>query len=316
MRPPWHDDYPLSVDNARAVLQADGIGLPLEHVDTFGSGWDFNTFRVDRDWLFRFPRRGNCVRFFQREVETLARLSGLFPEEPIAIPRYEWVVERSKAFPWAYGGYRFLEGTAVLDLDPDQVDVAACASGLGSFLRVLHTCMPSVPPRRVHDPFPNDLVHIREEFEQVREALPPEQANGCAKLLAARYPIWEGRPAFTHADLGPEHLLVRPSTGTLGAIIDWGDARWGDPLIDLVGWWAWGGDDAVVPVLATYGRDLDTREWARLRFRGACVAISQAYYGHASGRTGMLRRSTEWLARMLDAGQLDDVSAAPQSVRR
>ena len=37
-------------------------------------------------------------------------------------------------------------------------------------------------------------------------------------------------PALVHADLGPEHLLVRD--GRLVGVIDWGDARVGDPALD------------------------------------------------------------------------------------
>jgi aminoglycoside phosphotransferase (APT) family kinase protein len=37
-------------------------------------------------------------------------------------------------------------------------------------------------------------------------------------------------PALVHADLGAEHLLVRD--GRLAGVIDWGDARVGDPALD------------------------------------------------------------------------------------
>ena len=38
------------------------------------------------------------------------------------------------------------------------------------------------------------------------------------------------KPALLHGDLGPEHLLVRD--GRLAGVIDWGDARLGDPALD------------------------------------------------------------------------------------
>jgi aminoglycoside phosphotransferase (APT) family kinase protein len=40
-------------------------------------------------------------------------------------------------------------------------------------------------------------------------------------------------PALLHADLGPEHLLVRD--GRLVGVIDWGEARIGDPGLDHAG---------------------------------------------------------------------------------
>jgi aminoglycoside phosphotransferase (APT) family kinase protein len=38
------------------------------------------------------------------------------------------------------------------------------------------------------------------------------------------------KPALVHADLAPEHLLVRD--GRLAGVIDWRDARLGDPALD------------------------------------------------------------------------------------
>jgi aminoglycoside phosphotransferase (APT) family kinase protein len=37
-------------------------------------------------------------------------------------------------------------------------------------------------------------------------------------------------PTLIHGDLGPEHLRVR--NGRLVGVIDWGDARVGDPALD------------------------------------------------------------------------------------
>jgi aminoglycoside phosphotransferase (APT) family kinase protein len=56
-----------------------------------------------------------------------------------------------------------------------------------------------------------------------------ERAHGEA-LLAEVETITGFRPALTHSDLGPTHLLVRD--GRLAGVIDWGDARVGDPAID------------------------------------------------------------------------------------
>lgn len=39
-------------------------------------------------------------------------------------------------------------------------------------------------------------------------------------------------PTLVHADLGPEHILCRPSSEIAG-VIDWSDARVGDPALDF-----------------------------------------------------------------------------------
>ena len=56
-----------------------------------------------------------------------------------------------------------------------------------------------------------------------------EQPRGEA-LLTEVETLTGFRPALTHSDLGPTHLLVRD--GELAGVIDWGDARVGDPALD------------------------------------------------------------------------------------
>ena len=42
-------------------------------------------------------------------------------------------------------------------------------------------------------------------------------------------------PRFLHADTQPTNILVNPTDLSLVALIDWGDARWGDPAFDFIG---------------------------------------------------------------------------------
>ena len=71
-------------------------------------------------------------------------------------------------------------------------------------------------------------------------------------------------PVVLHGDLGPEHLLAK--AGRLSGVIDWGDARIGDPALDLA-WLLYGtGASFATEVLRAYGGDGDLRRRA-LYFR-------------------------------------------------
>jgi aminoglycoside phosphotransferase (APT) family kinase protein len=63
-----------------------------------------------------------------------------------------------------------------------------------------------------------------------------EQFVKRARLLSDRFaPFLDAAPAaLLHADLGDRELYVRPRTGEVTALVDWGDALIGDPLYDLV----------------------------------------------------------------------------------
>ena len=89
--------------------------------------------------------------------------------------------------------------------------------------------MQAIPARR-----PDWLKIYREQADEFRRVVlplldPGERSRGEA-LLAEVETLTGFRPALTHSDLGPSHLLVRD--GKLVGVIDWGDARVGDPAID------------------------------------------------------------------------------------
>jgi aminoglycoside phosphotransferase (APT) family kinase protein len=56
-----------------------------------------------------------------------------------------------------------------------------------------------------------------------------ERARGEA-LLGEIETLTGFQPVLTHSDVAPAHLLVRD--GLLAGVIDWGDARIGDPALD------------------------------------------------------------------------------------
>ena len=69
------------------------------------------------------------------------------------------------------------------------------------------------------------------EFEHLVFPLLDKDRRAAAKRLFGDVEtLVDFKPALLHADLLPEHLLVRD--GRLAGVIDWGDARVGDPALD------------------------------------------------------------------------------------
>jgi aminoglycoside phosphotransferase (APT) family kinase protein len=186
------------------------VKAPLVEID---DGWDFKVLIVDDAWVVRWPRHQLSVEEIEQEVELLPVLAPLLPVE---VPRFEYVSRE----PWLVA-YRLIRGEPLVAEDPD---------GVREFLDALHAVdVDSVPARR-----PDWLETYRQqagEFERLVLPLldPDERARGEA-LLADVETLTGFRPALTHSDLGPGHLLVRD--GKLAGVIDWGDARIGDPALD------------------------------------------------------------------------------------
>jgi aminoglycoside phosphotransferase (APT) family kinase protein len=178
-------------------------------------GWDSRAW-VEGEWLHREPRR-EAVR--PRLLAEARLLPWLAPQLPLPVPIPE---------PTQYGVRHLLLVGEPLE------DDASTAMGreLGLFLKALH----AVDPAEAVAHGAGDAVTAAADktrfLDEARgQVLPllPEQAQAAGAALLDRV---EGvRTALIHADLGPEHLLVRD--GRITGIIDWTDSEIGDPALDL-----------------------------------------------------------------------------------
>jgi aminoglycoside phosphotransferase (APT) family kinase protein len=176
-------------------------------------GWDFKVLILGGEWVVRWPRHRLAVEEIEKEVELLPALGPLLP---VMVPQFEYV----SCEPWLVA-YRLIEGRPLVDEDPE---------GVRAFLDALH----GIDADAIPAPRPDWLETYREQAEEFRRLVlplldPHERAAGEA-LLAEVETLTGFASALTHSDLGPSHLLVHD--GKLAGVIDWGDARIGDPALD------------------------------------------------------------------------------------
>jgi aminoglycoside phosphotransferase (APT) family kinase protein len=212
--------------NVVDVLRAHVPGLRAERIVTIDSGWDSVVYEVD-GWIFRFPRRAEVVDRLRVEAALLPELAAVLP---VAVPVFEVSVFDAVSFV----GYRKLPGEPLRH----EVDAPELGRGLGAFLAALHR-FPVERARElgVRSGSPQEWFDRQQAFlEQLEERVLPllgaaEQER--ARLAFADF-LRSGRsfePALLHADLGPEHILSRGERVT--GVIDWSDARIGDPALDF-----------------------------------------------------------------------------------
>jgi aminoglycoside phosphotransferase (APT) family kinase protein len=218
------------------------------------SGWDSRAWIVDRDWLEREPRRPEVADRLRAEVRLmrwLAPLLSLPVPEPIVISDEPLRVR-----------HRLIVG------EPFDSDDPATGHALGAFLRTLHA-LPSADAER-QGALDADAAHaqLTDDLDRMRSDVLPllagdAAAEGARLLDACAAP--PSRPALVHADLGPAHILIADGgDGAVAGVIDWTDARIGDPALDLA-WLLYGAPPAVAAAVAkTYGVDEPTRRraWA------------------------------------------------------
>jgi aminoglycoside phosphotransferase (APT) family kinase protein len=203
-----------------AILRERIPDLRVNRLVLVETGWDSAVVDVDGEWIFRFPRRAEVVEWLRAEAALLPELA---PRLPAPIPRFEFI----DLDPGGFVGYRKLPGEPLAH----GAGSGALAARVGEFLRAVHDFPVDRARRLTRRDWAEEKRALVERFR--REVLPlldgSESTRAEALLGSALALTFE--PALVHGDLGPEHLLHRGDE--LTGVIDWSDARVGDPAIDF-----------------------------------------------------------------------------------
>jgi aminoglycoside phosphotransferase (APT) family kinase protein len=238
-------------------------------VEWFGSGCCNDVYRVNGDWLFRFPKRAGVAATVQSEV----RLLSIVPER-VPVPRIEWLGRPSPNFPYPFVGYRLLPGTPgnllTVPLAPD--DERGIASQIGRALEEMHR-VPIGQAKSLgaveHSWDATGLVAKAIDHVPLLTAVVPRA------LLADYMALLDGivvppprAPScrLTHGDLHAEHLLFDRTTLELTGIIDFAEIGLHDPATDFAALFYWRGEAFVRLLLDAYEADSDPWLLDRARF--------------------------------------------------
>jgi aminoglycoside phosphotransferase (APT) family kinase protein/8-oxo-dGTP pyrophosphatase MutT (NUDIX family) len=201
-------------------------------------GWDSIATIIEGTWIEREPRFGDVARPLRAETVLLPAIAPLLP---LTIPLPVAVHENPLRVRHA-----LVPGEPATEVEVTAED----GRRLGAFLRALHDI-----PREVYaDTGIADEWTARAELmatldkllHRVLPLLPGEHREAGRLLLgqvAGHTPL-----TLVHGDLGPSHLLSQD--GTLTGVIDWTDARIGDPALDLA-WALYGAPEPFAEAVAT-----------------------------------------------------------------
>jgi aminoglycoside phosphotransferase (APT) family kinase protein/8-oxo-dGTP pyrophosphatase MutT (NUDIX family) len=201
-------------------------------------GWDSIATVVEGRWIDRVPRFPDSAAQLTNETRLLPRLAPLLPlTVPVPLLLDESPLRvRHVLVPGA----------------PAPVDTLAPEDGrrLGEFLRCLHDVPVNV---YVETGIPHEvtaraelLATLERMLHRVLPLLPERlhtQGGELLRRIALRTPV-----TLIHGDLGPEHVLSQD--GLITGVIDWSDARMGDPALDLA-WALYGTPEPFAEAVAT-----------------------------------------------------------------
>ena len=290
----------LTVEQVRRIVARQFPDLAGADVAFVGNGGDFDVFRVDQRWMFRFPKGPDSEQNLLREM---ALLDAIGPQLPVDFPRYVLHGQPSDIFSHQFGAYETLSGmiAAYTDLPSNWL---IGAEALGRLVSILHQVDVTrlqalgVPSIEAETPAVSREAALQDLANA--QCLDPALHRVCVEIFRdeSRIPAaYDGPPHLVHTDLGPAHLLVSAASGALMGVIDWTDASLGDPAWDFAMPWAWRGDRFVEAMLRHYEPLADPGMWQRIRYCGVCVAV--AFACGVSGNAHQYRESGHrWLRRI------------------
>ncbi len=232
-RDPWHNDFPLEPARVAEVSPPICRNSPMPR--RRGARRRLGLHDVPRRRRVGVPisRSGASARGkLAREYKLLEALAAPLAQQidrdsALSLPR----ARTGRLRRCAYVGYPFLRGEPLVDCPGgfDRQRRASAANSVSSCGR-LHATAPTPRPRDLPRQFPSDLIDFRRELDEVERGASAGNRGrvrrGCSR---ARRAIDHEPPRFQHGDLGVEHILVDRRRSVIVAIIDWGDAGWGNP---------------------------------------------------------------------------------------
>jgi aminoglycoside phosphotransferase (APT) family kinase protein len=178
------------------------------------TGWDSRVLEVGDAWIVRIARSEWATEGYRIERRLLPRLESLLP---VAVP----VPERT--------GDGWILTRRIPGRPLDERAGAELGAQLAAFLQALHA-YPVADARTLGVRQEQRAADV-ERFRSLVVPLLDRDERPSASRLLDEHLASPSPEVLTHADLGPEHVLV--DAGGIAGVIDWTDARLGDPAVDL-----------------------------------------------------------------------------------
>jgi aminoglycoside phosphotransferase (APT) family kinase protein len=280
------------VDVVRRLVRAHLPGHPDAPVERVGEGADHVAYRVAGRLIVRFAKEADDV---EREARLLRAVADVSPL-PVPVPAFTDTAAGCLA-------YAILPGAPLLHLpaaDRARHGVAG-ASVLGGFLAALHgdSSIRDLVDTD-HRPAAEWLDEAREIHASVAGEIPAVYAPRIHRFLDTTPTFGDARLVFSHNDLGIEHVLVEPDTGSVTGVIDWSDAAVTDAATDFGRLARDLGPASLEGAIAAYGAaggvdDAGLRE--RASFYARCLLLEDLAYGVETGEAAYAEKSLaalEW----------------------
>ncbi|GAA2889384.1 hypothetical protein GCM10010517_53480 [Streptosporangium fragile] len=286
--------------DVRGIVASHLPGYRIDSVALLGEGADNIAYEINKELIVRFgkdPDPASRTAHVTRESRLLAAVVDI---SPLPVPKPSFTAAEQGCL-----AYFKLPGLPLIHLPLPQRSAHDAVIGrrVGELLAALH----HAPIDRMAELVDVDdqpvalwLEEAAQTYAMIAAKVPEAHRPAIEAFLDAPPPADGYALAFSHNDLGIEHLLVDPVTMAVTGVIDWSDAAICDPAHDFGLLYRDLGPAALHSALRSYRTDVHQSEviGARAAFYAKCGVLEDMAYGIETGQNVYLDKSLaalDWL---------------------
>lgn len=249
--------------------------LEIGKLRKIGEGTGNVAFEVNRDLIFRFPKKPEN----QKQLEQEILIQGILEQySTLPFPKFIYLPQDH-----SFVGYKKLVGKPMLYVRDEFKGLRNLTGQLGEFLGKLH----QIPTNKL-----NEIKIVEERksfadwnklgqdfFEKTQNVIPKKYFDNIKVFFNTGYPESTTDQVFCHNDLGIEHILVIEDK--ISGIIDWGGVAITDPACDFARIYRDLGPDVLDGLIREYTNMYINKEELRKRaiFYGKNLFFEDLFYG-------------------------------------
>ncbi|MEM8861346.1 MAG: aminoglycoside phosphotransferase family protein [Chloroflexota bacterium] len=246
---------------------------PIEEIHVIKSGWSNVVVEVNRNIVFRFPRK--ILPQFEVEKAFLADF-----KSDVATPRPILSGPDFIAYNRIPGERFDPQKFLLLDSTNQQYILRQ----LGQFLTQLHSSQFSHPHLSENEY--GSATFWEETWPLVSPWLKPKTQQKAQVYFEGYFEFTRAYPltkSIIHGDLGTNNLLVDFDQAKLTGIIDFSDMCIGDPASDFAGFARHFGHEFVNHLIELYERPAGQHFWQRISYSNMRKRFFIVYFAHHNG---------------------------------
>lgn len=280
---PWQPEKQVDIDLAKQLINEQCPDTNLISIEYLAKGFESTVFLVNKQYIFKFPRRTVSVGFLEQEIRILPILKQYVS---VTIPVPLFIGHPSTLFSWPFAGFSFVSGHGADSFGLSRQERVELAEPVAHFLKQLHAIPLTVTQTLDIGPDPIGRLNFAVQHSQALQLLEQVEQlhifNQCTvlrKILESLHNIkLENDKVMVHGDLYVRHLILDQHKKFSG-VIDWGEAHISNPAVDLAMLFSFFPKEGFSRFQAVYG-DIKKDVFQAALFRAIKHTLHCVLYAH------------------------------------